>query len=457
MRLQRLNPFRSLPNPREVWAWSMYDLANQSFTVLINTVFFAIYFSSRVAENPDRGGAMWGMAVAVSNLLVVLSAPILGALADFTGAKKRLLFLFYALCVACTCALGLVTPGAVVLALALYIPANFFFAAGENVIGAFLPELADSSRMGRVSAIGWTLGYVGTLLVLPASLLITGATITDGEYRLVFVFAGLWFLVFASPTFLFVRERKAPEKLAPGERLLTVGFARLTDTARHAARFGHFLRFLAFFLIYSCGTQVIIYFAALVTKTDFGFSDLKLTLFMLQLAVSAGIGAAITGLVQDRIGHRRTLHAILILWVVAVLGAAVMPRSPDFEWAIWLAGNVIGVALGAIGTGSRALVGLLTPLHKTAEFFGLWGVAYRLAGVLGPPIYGLAAHALGSSAALLIVAGFFAAGFLGLFLVDEREGAAAARRAGIEAGPAAADARDKAAIAGRSAAYTPPS
>lgn len=451
MSLARLNPFRGLANAREVWAWAMYDLSNQSFTVLINTVFFAIYFSSRVADDPDRGASLWGISIAVSNLLVVVSAPILGALADFTGAKKRLLFIFYALCVAFTCALGLVTPGAVVLAMLLYIPANFFFAAGENIIGAFLPELAGPERMGRISAIGWTLGYVGTLLVLPASLLITGATITNSEYRLVFVFAGLWFLVFAAPTFIFVRERKAPERLDTGQRLITIGFARLADTARHAARFRHFLRFLLFFLVYSCGTQVIIYFAAVVTKTDFGFSDLKLTLFMLQLAVSAGIGAAITGAVQDRVGHRRTLHAILLLWIIAVAGAAVMPRSPEFEWAIWVAGNVIGLALGAIGTGSRALVGLLAPFHKTAEFFGLWGVAYRLAGVLGPPIYGISTHALGSRVSLLIVAGFFALGYLGLFLVDEREGLAAARRAELEAGPEAADPRDAAAMSQTSA------
>jgi UMF1 family MFS transporter len=136
--------------------------------------------------------------------------------------------------------------------------------------------------------------------------------------------------------------------------------------------------------------------------------------------------------------------------------AAALPRTPEFEWAFWLIGNLIGLALGAIGAGSRAFFGVLTPLHKSAEFFGLWGSAYKLAAVIGPPLFGLTSGLVGSRAALLLVAGFFGAGLIGLSFVNEGRGRRDARRAEREAGLRAADVRDLAAKRAVGGADTPP-
>ncbi|TVQ61009.1 MAG: MFS transporter [Phycisphaerales bacterium] len=429
--LRRLNPFRGLPNPLEVWAWGMYDLANQSFSILINTLFFAIYFTQHVAAHTGKADLYWGIAVSVSNLLVVIAGPVIGAVADYTGAKKQGLFFFYVLCVGFTGALGFVEPGAVLLGMLIYIGGNFSLACGENFLASFLPEISTRQNIGRISAIGWTMGYLGALLILPVTLLITGLDeITVDEFRRVFVLAAVWFLINAVPTFWFVKERKRREQAPQAGSLVAIGFSRLGQTARDAFRYRHLIRFLMCFFVYACGVHVVIYFAGIISMREFGFGPFKLTMFMTQLTVAAGLGAALTGVYQDRLGHRRTLHALLCVWAVSTLGVAFAPREPEHEWVFWVVSNFVGFGLGGIGTASRAMVGLLTPRHKTAEFFGLWGLAYKSAAVVGPVLFGaVSASPLGMRWALVMVSGFFVTGFVGLFIVDEREGSASADEA----------------------------
>lgn len=428
--LRRLNLLAGVPNRREVVSWAMYDLANQSFTVLINTVFFALYFKEHVVRDPVRGQALWGYSVGASNLAVLLCAPVFGAMADHAGAKKRALLALTVACVSLTALLGLVTPafaGAVATMTAVYIAANFCFASAESFVSAFLPEIAPPGAIARVSAFGWTLGYVGTLLVLPASLLIVGTDgVSAGEHRRVFLFAAAWFGACSIPTFLFLRERAVRPGAGPGPSALRAGFSRLAQTARGAARHRQLLRFLGAFAVYSCGTQTVIYFANIVAKDQFGFSDTKLILFMLQLGLAAGVGALVSGALHARIGHRGVVVLNLCLWIGATLGAAIVPKVPAYEWAFWLVGNGVGLALGGVGTASRAMVGALTPTEKSAEFFGLWSLAYRLAGVVGPAAFGALSAARGSGTALLLVVAFFALGLVGVAFVDEREGERAA-------------------------------
>lgn len=407
----------------------MFDLANQSFTLLINTLFFSVYFKSMVVADEQTGRSLWGVAVATSSLAFVLASPLLGAVADYTAKKKESLFLFYVLGVLSTCSLALVTPGAVALGFALYFVANFTISAGEVFIASFLPEISTARTIGRISAIGWTMGYVGALVVLPLTLLITGTEdFTVAQYRMVFLFAGIWFLLTAIPTFLFLKERSVHERIAREHSLAAIGFIRLGETVRSAVQYRHLFRFLVFFLIYGAGVQTVIYFAGIIAQDEFGFSDAKLTYFVLQLTVTAGVGAVGVGLVQDRIGRRLTIMILLIVWVVSTVAAALTPSRPEFEWAFWLVGNGIGFGLGGIGTASRAFVGFLTPRHKTAEFFGLWGLTWRLAAVGGPFLFGLVSAAAGNQAALLMLTGLFVIGLLGLLSVSEQHGHRAALR-----------------------------
>lgn len=423
--LRRLNPFRSLTNAREVWAWGMYDLANQSFTLLVTTLFFGIYFNQVVVGESGRGQLLYGRAFAISSLVVVVSSPFLGALADFSGRKKAFLSCLGVGCSIFTMALALVGAGDIGLAMTLFIAANVCFMSGENFLAAFLPELSTRETIGRVSAIGWTMGYLGALICLPLALVIPGLTQrTGGGFRGLFLFAGVWFLLNALPTMFVLRERKRREPLPAGASLWTIGFHRVLASAAQAGRFRELAIFLAFFCVYCCGMQVIIVFSGIIANNY--FSPRALIVFALGLAAISAVGSGLSGLYQDRIGQRLTVQASLVIWVLTALGAALLPAK---EASIWLLGSVglgIGLGLGLTGAASRALVGVLTPAHKTAEFFALWGLGYKIAGVIGPLLYGVVASWKGQQWAMGLVGVFFATGLAGTFFVDVEAGRRAA-------------------------------
>jgi MFS transporter, UMF1 family len=432
------NFFSDIPNKREVWAWGMYDLANQSFTLLINTLFFAVYFREVVVADPQRGVALWGTVFAFSMLLVVLASPVVGAIADSRAWKKAFLVITGLICVALTCSFGYLGPGLVLLAIVLYVPANFCYNIGENFLASFLPQIATPRNMGRISAIGWSMGYIGALLLLICAIIMMAVFgwKAKEDWAPFFVFAGLWFLVFMIPTILFLHERASPDPAAARKNVFVLAHRRLMDTVGHARRYGQLVRFFLAFFIYGMGVQTVIAFAAIITRDDFGFSETKLVYFILQLTVTAGIGAILTSLYQDRLGHRRTIMIFLGVWAMSALGLTIMSTFRLPEIVFWILANGVGLGLGGIGTASRALVAVFTPAQKTAEFFGLWGMVYKSAGVAGPLAFGqlkgwLTAinPAIATPLPLLLLTGFFVAGLVLLFRVDERAGLAAAREA----------------------------
>lgn len=406
----------------------MYDLANQSFTLLITTVFFGIYFKKFVVEDVAPGGRgelLWGRAFAIANLIVLATSPVLGALADFSGRKKTFLTWLGIGCSVATMCLALVGPGDVLLAMALFVLANIFFMSGENFLAAFLPELSTRETIGRVSAIGWTMGYVGALICLPISLLIPGvAQGTEGGFRGVSLFAGAWFLVMALPTMLLLRERKVPEALPPGESLWTIGFRRVLDSAAHAGHFRQLAVFLTAFCVYCCGMQVIIAFSGIIAINY--LTETQLVLFVFGLAAVSAVGSAISGRYQDRIGQRLTVQISLVVWVLTSVGAATLPLQDAAKWHLGAVGVGVGLGLGLTGAASRALVGALTPAHKTAEFFALWGLGYRIAGIFGPLLFGIVAARSGQQWGMGLVGLFFAVGLVGTFFVDVEAGRRAA-------------------------------
>jgi len=445
-RIRRLNPFRGLPNPLEVWAWGMFDLANQSFTLLINTLLFPVFFTVVVVGDPAKGDRAWGLTAAASLLFVAVVSPLVGAIADERAAKKPMLIATGILCVALTCALGLLGAGMLWQAVALYVVANIVFALGENLLAAFLPELATSETMGRISAIGWTMGYVGALLLLGLSALamaVFGLS-EASQWRGLFVFAGLWFLVMAVPTALVLKERARPNSHARGVALLTIGLRRMGATVRDSRRYGQLLRFLGVFFVYGMGVQTTIFFASIIAA-DFGFAGARLALFLLPVTVFAGVGAVAAGAAQSRLGYRRTVHLCLGVWVITSGLLLAMTRFHMGEWMLWVVGSGMGLGLGGVGTASRAMVGVLTPAHKTAEFFGLWGLTYRLAGVAGVASFGIVKAASQSGAIAMLLVEFVLGAAL-LLAVNEKAGLESARRAEREhAGEA--DIKDVAAAA----------
>jgi UMF1 family MFS transporter len=419
----------------EVRSWALYDLANQSFTLLINTLLFPIYFklvlvpasSSAGSNAAARGESLWGLLVAASLLIVAFGSPLIGAWADIHARKKLAMTISTIVCIAGTLGLAFVPPGSIALAAVVYVVAAVAFAFGENFLASFLPEISDRRSIARVSSFGWTMGYVGALalLILTAIGMAVFNTADPASWRPYFIFAGLWYLVMALPCLLMLRERAKPTRLPPGVGLVRSVHQRMMASIRTASKNLQLLRFLGVFFVYGMGVQTFIFFAAILAES-FGFRGTRLVLFLLPTTITAGIGAALAPVLQRRLGHRSTIHVFLGVWLATCCGLlwlthATAANPGSHAWLLWTVAAFMGLSLGGIGTASRAIVGAFTPPARTAEVFGLWGLVYRLAAVVGVGTFGLVRAQSATGAVWMLIA-FFAAAALLLLLVSESKG-----------------------------------
>jgi UMF1 family MFS transporter len=421
-------------NRKELLAWALYDFANSGYTTVVQTTIFSAYFVGVVAGieqgiAPGLSTLLWSLAIGIANFSVMISGPLIGAIADHKACKKAFLLISSVGCILSTALLALAGPGDIGLAMALVIFSAIMFASGENLIAAFLPEIVPEESMGKMSGYGWSLGYFGGLLTLgiclayitwakqhglsaphfvPVTLLITAAT----------------FALAAAPTFLWLRERATPATLNQSLSNLQISYARLAHTFKEAARFRDLFRFLITLGVYQSGVSTIVVLSAVYAQEVMGFDTQSLIVLVMVVNLTAAVGAFICGHLQDRIGSVPSLAITLVIWIMAVI-AALLADKPAL---MWLAGNMIGLALGASQSVGRALVGKFSPTERAGEFLGLWGLVNRLSAIAGPLSYGLINYWSNGNhrMSLLSTLSFFIIGLILLFQVNESRGKAAA-------------------------------
>lgn len=414
---------------REIVSWAMFDFANSSYTTVVTTALFNQYFVGTICRGLSSAEATVALtnSLGLANLLVVLTAPVVGALADAGGLKKKLLFIATAVCVIATGCLGFMQQGDVWQAMALLVVSAFAFGSTEYLIAAFLPEIAPKRLMGKISAFGWTLGYVGGLIVLAFSLLYVWFAqkqgLTAGDYVPIILFGvAVVFALAASPTFLFLKERSTNTNTGVKSASLWLdikaSFLSVAGTISSARRYRDLFVFLIALFFFSCGTTTVVAIAAVYAGQVMSFTTQETLAMVMLVQVAAAVGAFGLGLLQDKIGSVRTLALALILWTVSIALAYFALDKPVF----WLASTLMGAAMGATGAASRALVGLLSPAAKAAQFFGLWGLTVKLAAVVGPITYGqITALTKGNyRAGILSTLSFFVIGLLLIFFVNEK-------------------------------------
>lgn len=410
---------------REVFAWALFDFANSGYTTVVITAVFNAWFVAGIAGGAAWATLAWTAALSLSYALNLLSSPLLGAWADLRAQKRGLLLSSTALCVAATAALSLCGPGDVALALALVVVSNFAFGMGENLIAAFLPELVKPQAMGKVSGWGWGLGYLGGLATLAMCLWWIQGTGRSAQVAVpqTLLLTALAFAFAALPTFFLLRERARPQ-VGSQARVWTLARTRVREALRGGAGLLDLRRLLACIVCYQAGVQTVIALAAIYTQEALGFTTTQSITLILVVNLTAAAGAFAFGQVQDRLGHRRVLAFTLIGWIAAI---ALMWAAQD-RATVWIAANLVGLCLGASQSAGRALVGYLCPPKREAEIFGLWGMAVKLASILGPLGYGLvsALTAGNHRFAIAVTAAFFAAGLLLLARVDVARGHALA-------------------------------
>lgn len=417
---------------REVFGWAMYDFANSGYTTVVITAVFAAYFVGGIAGSAPWATFAWTLALSISYALVMVTMPAIGAWADRRAAKKRVLVLATAGCVLATAALAL-TPrfasgsaplAGVAVAMALVVVSNTFYSYGESLTGAFLPELATAEGMGKVSGWGWAFGYVGGMLTLGLCLAYVLWAQSRGLPASHFVpvtmlVTAVVYGLAACVTFALLPERSAPQPGRAGGAM-----RQLLHTLREARRYRDFMWLLACTVCYQGGVAVAITLAAIYAEQVIGFVPHETMVLIFVLNLAAAAGAFGFGYVQDRVGHRLSLGATLVAWVVVCIVAAAATTKGGF----WVAAAIAGLAMGSSQSAGRAMTGVLAPPTQLAEFFGLWTFATRLASIVGPLSYGAITWASGGNQRVAIVAtaGLFVAGLALLAPIDMRRGRAAA-------------------------------
>ncbi|HEX6558811.1 MAG TPA: MFS transporter [Longimicrobiales bacterium] len=405
---------------REVLSWSLYDFGSSAFNTLMLTFIYGVFFAKVLAPDFNTGTVMWTRALNITAVIVAIISPIMGAVADYSGRKKLFLTTFAALSLVFTTLLFFVKPGAAGTALLLFVIANIGFETANVFYYAFLPDVSTEHNMGRVSGLGFALGYIGGLLALVIALGMF-QWITEAEHlnvRATILLVAAWWLVFSVPMLLFVKQKNLAGA-RPHQGYLRHGFERLLETARHARHYREAGKLLLARMIYNDGLTTIIGMASIYAYAVLHIPEAQFLKLGILLNVCAGIGAFSFGFVDDRIGGKKTILISLVFLIAAAVIGVMTTTAGGFT----VAAALIGLMLGPNQSASRSLLSKLVPNEKQAEFFGLYSFSGKMSSMLGPLAYGGIVASTGNhKAAMASIIVFFVVGGLILLTVSEREG-----------------------------------
>lgn len=378
---------------RAQFAWALFDWANNAFPTVIITFVFAAYFTREVAPSETEGTELWGYIMSFSALLVAVSAPVIGAVGDHIGRVKPWLFAGMLLCTGATAALWFVrpTPDDLVIALAALAVAHVGFEACLILYNSMLPDLVPRGRLGRLSGWGWGMGYAGGLACLTLALFVFvradpppfGLDPAAAEQvRIVGPLVSVWFLFFAMPLFVFVPDR--PHRGSPLRRAVRLGLAQLKNSVNEVRRYANVVRFLVAHLFYIDGLNTLFAFGGVYAAGTFGMTVEEVILFGIALNVTAGLGAALGGWVDDRIGARRTVLLSLGAMSLLLLPLLLVESAKLF----WIFGLSLSVFFGPVQAASRSLMARIAPSDLRTQMFGLYAMSSKITAFVGPALVG---------------------------------------------------------------------
>ena len=419
---------------KAIRAWTMYDWANSAFATTVMAAILPNYFGMYIATEASL--TLWGYTVAIGSLIAALISPVLGAIADFRGSKKKFMGFFVALGVISTALMYLVdTPGDWLLASVLYILGTIGFAGSLVFYDALLPHIVDSDEIDEVSSRGYAMGYIGggLLLLINVVMIFVGPSFLPNMaendaialmMRLSLSSVAVWWTVFSIPIFRHVPE---PErKIEKGEEemnVITVGFKRFFASLKNISQFKDLFLFLLAFFVYTNGVGTIITMAV-AFGTDLGFGSTILIGTLLMVQFVAAPFAILFGKISKKIGPKKSIYiSLLVYTLISIIG-----YSMTKEWHFILLGFAVATVQGGSQALSRSLMGQLMPKSKSAEFFGFFSVSEKFNTVIGPILFSVVNQLTGNSRlAIISLVIFFLAGMLILSKVDIKKGIAAAK------------------------------
>lgn len=410
---------------REILGWALYDFANSSYTTVVITAFYSSFFVAHIVPSDSKNpNSYWSLAIILGTLVALFLSPLIGAMCDFRGKKKPYLIAATVVCSLATMGLALAGPGDIAIATVFIVISSVAFMISESFCGSFLPELATKDGIGKLSGIGWGVGYFGGLAsVITASALIGSsesqeiAQIIRGNQNAMLA-TGLFFLIAAIPSMAFLKDRGKPTKgfeTASAMKLFQAGLKEMRHTAEIARKNPELLRFFVAFTVYMAGLDAVIKFFGIYADQEVGLTSAQRTQMFLTIQLSAAAGALAFGFLESKIGAKKTVLATIIQWIVCTL-AIIYVKTVSEVIGINPQTTFLGIALlagtgiGSIQSSSRAVVGILAPREHAAEIFGFWGMFMRIATILGMS-YGFIADQMGDRRlSLFLLIGFFGIG-----------------------------------------------
>jgi MFS transporter, UMF1 family len=411
----------------QILSWILFDFGNSAFTTVIVTAFYVLYFKSVVMQGSARGDFYWGLNVTASMFLIGFSAPILGAIADYSSVRKRFMIFFALLAIIFTALLSKVGPGSAFLGSLFFIVANIGFEGSVLFNDSFLPQISSVENRGRISGWGWGIGYIGGILSLVAILpFVKGGFGSDnlGNIKYAFWLVAAQYLIFCLPAFIFLKDYERKSVTLSPKGYLKEGFGRVFSTLKEIKKYRDLFLLVIAFFIYNDGICTVIVFASSFANDTLHFTIKENLTFLIIINVVAAIGAISFGYIIDRVGAKKPILATLVLWIIALIATLFVETKSSF----YIVGVLVGIALGSSQSGTRTLIGLFSPKKRAAEFFGFSAISGRFSAILGPTLFGLVSSLTGNQRySVLIVILFFIVGFILLCRVNENRGIELAR------------------------------
>lgn len=402
-------------NKKQVGAWALFDFANSAYPAVMTTAVFPVFYVDFVVGNDvGQGDLWWGRAVSLSALIVALSAPLLGAMADRAGVRKKFMLAYTATCLAGVTLMATIGEGMVVRGFILFVVMNVGFEGALVFYNAYLPEVAPAGREGWVSGLGFGVGYLGSAIGLAMAI-----PFVDRIEVVWFLVAG-FFALFSIPAFLFLpADGKGQMTMAEAARWGVTHFRTIVGEvwAERELR-----RFLTAFFFYIDGVLTIIVVAGTVATETFGFErDDTIVLFLI-VQLSALVGAFALAKATDTLGPKRILSAVLVMWICAGTFAYFI-ENPDLFYVMAV---VAGFGLGSVQAASRSFMASLIPEGREAEMFGFYALCGKSSSMMGPLLFGISSSlAAGNQRpGFLVLTGLFLVGLLLLQRVRDPRAAA---------------------------------
>lgn len=382
---------------KKIFIWTLFDFANTSFSIVVVTFLYAVYFKKVIAENQPVGDLYWSIGTSLAMIVTAIISPILGAIADYSTGKKRFLLFFTLLCIIATASLFFIGSGQIFWGVTIFVLANIGFEAGLVFYDAFLPEITVPKNYGRVSGYGYAMGYLGSL----ATLAVIYPFIQADMIKESFPISALFFLIFSLPLFLYIKDNR--KNLSAHESYLKIGISRVWNTLTHLKYHKNLAIFLLAYFFYIEGVNTIIFFSGNYASTTLGFSETELLIFFITVQTTAIAGSVLLGILADSIGQKRTIIITLIMWMITVLIAFLITDKNGF----YVVGLIAGAAMGSSQSTSRSLMSKLTPPERKTEFFGFYSFFGKSSAVIGPLVFGLVSYLSGNQRYAIISIGFF--------------------------------------------------